>query len=249
MGLSKLFKIYKKSRFAKQSGFSLVELMVVVAIIGILAAIAIPNYQRFQRKARQSEVKLLASGIYNAEKMFISEHGFGTTNLHQTGFTPDGTINYMVGFSAVEGGTTINQAGRQIGFHGPLPNEAGGDLTTFHVCAQGITTLASNSPECTVATGADKDTNGNVLTNFPTGVADFQACKNTGSGSCGPVPTCNDMGSGANCSVVSAAAMDNTGRNNVSFSIGGIAAIGGTKDDIWVMTQDKTLRNVQDGTQ
>ena len=249
MKLSKLFKMYKRSRFGRQGGFSLVELMVVVAIIGILAAIAIPNYQRFQRKARQSEVKLLASGIYNAEKMFISEHGFGTTNLHQTGFTPDGTINYMVGFSAVEGGTTINQAIRQTGFHGPLPNEAGGDLTTFHVCNRGITTLASNSPECTVAQGADENTNGDPLTTFPTGITDFQACKNTGSGSCGPAPTCTGIGSGASCSVTSAAVMDNSGRNRVSFSIGGIAAIGGTNDDVWVMTQDKTLRNVQDGTQ
>ena len=253
MRLSKLFKMYRRSRFGKQGGFSLVELMVVVAIIGILAAIAIPNYQRFQRRARQSEVKLLAAGIYNAEKMFISEHGFGSTNLHQTGFTPDGTINYMVGFSAVEGGSTVinKTGGRPAGFHGPLPSKAGGDLTTFHVCGGGITTtaLASNSSACTVAIGADKDTSGKALTNFPTGIADFQTCKNTGSGGCGPPPTCTGMGSGAACSVVSAAVMTNTGRNNVSFSIGGIAGIGGSKDDIWVMTQDKTLRNAQDGTQ
>ncbi len=247
----KIYKMYRRSRFGRQGGFSLVELMVVVAIIGILAAIAIPNYQRFQRKARQSESKILASGLYNAEKMFISEHGFGSTNLHQIGFTPDGTVNYMVGFAAVEGGTKINQSTRQVGFHGPLPEKAGGDLTTFHVCGGGITgTLSSDAPDCTVATGADKDTSGVPLTNFPTGIADFQACANaSNTGNCSPAPACNNVGSGANCSVVSAAAMDNTGRNNVSFSIGAIAAIGGNKDDVWVMSQDKTLKNVQDGTQ
>jgi type IV pilus assembly protein PilA len=45
----------------QQSGFTLIELMIVVAIIGILAAIAIPSYMDYTRKARMSEVMLAAS--------------------------------------------------------------------------------------------------------------------------------------------------------------------------------------------
>ncbi|HEY1334522.1 MAG TPA: prepilin-type N-terminal cleavage/methylation domain-containing protein, partial [Myxococcaceae bacterium] len=40
-----------------RKAFTLVELMIVVAVIGLLAALAIPNYIRFQAKSKQAEVK------------------------------------------------------------------------------------------------------------------------------------------------------------------------------------------------
>lgn len=68
-------------------GFTLVEIMVAVAILAILAAIAIPNFFRFMAKARQTEALTALSGIYVAEAAFLgefsrygsfSEIGFGT---------------------------------------------------------------------------------------------------------------------------------------------------------------------------
>ncbi|WP_414645174.1 type IV pilin protein, partial [Candidatus Deferrimicrobium sp.] len=49
-----------------KKGFTLIELMIVVAIIGILAAIAIPNFLRFQAKSKQSEAKTNLGGIFTA---------------------------------------------------------------------------------------------------------------------------------------------------------------------------------------
>lgn len=58
-----------------QQGFTLIELMIVVAIIGILAAVAIPAYQDYTVKARYSEVVSLSSGYKTAVEVCINEEG------------------------------------------------------------------------------------------------------------------------------------------------------------------------------
>lgn len=79
-----------------QRGFTLIELMIVVAIIGILAAIAIPNFLRFQAKARQSEAKSNLKAIFTATKASAAEDlggidCFGSNNL--CGWAPeDGNV-------------------------------------------------------------------------------------------------------------------------------------------------------------
>ena len=55
-------------------GFTLIELMIVVAIIGILAAIAIPNFRNYQLKAKTSEAKVNLSAIATSQESYFAEY-------------------------------------------------------------------------------------------------------------------------------------------------------------------------------
>ena len=90
-----------KSSLRNQSGFSLIELMIVVAIIGILATIAVPNFNRFTGKAKQSEAKAALAAIYSGEKSFFAEWSQYYGDFRDIGYTPEGKFNYRIGFSAV----------------------------------------------------------------------------------------------------------------------------------------------------
>ena len=62
------------AKLRKNEGFTLIELMIVVAIIGILAAIAIPNFLNYQCKAKQSEAKQNLGALAKAEVAYFSEY-------------------------------------------------------------------------------------------------------------------------------------------------------------------------------
>ena len=84
-------------------GFSLVELMIVVAIIGVLAALAVPKFQSFQAKAKQSEAKSNLSHIYTLEQSYYGDQDKYSALLTDIGFTLQGHIRY--GYTASLVGT------------------------------------------------------------------------------------------------------------------------------------------------
>ena len=112
-----MMKLFRKS----EHGFSLVELMIVVAIIAILAAIAIPSFMRFAMKSKTSEATGNLSAIRTAEESYKAENdvylpaagtpgawvpgagastpdpwaGGGIAAFTAIGFEPDGAVRYQ----------------------------------------------------------------------------------------------------------------------------------------------------------
>jgi type IV pilus assembly protein PilA len=68
-----------------QKGFTLVELMVVVAIIGILSAVAIPNFNRYQEKSRMTGGKIQLSALYMAMESYYADND----TYNDSGYAPN----------------------------------------------------------------------------------------------------------------------------------------------------------------
>lgn len=90
-----------------KKGFTLIELMIVVAIIGILAAIAIPNFLRFQAKSKQAEAKTNLGAIgTTAESWMVENDSYQITVITDLGWAPTGTPRYSYWYAiGAPGGT------------------------------------------------------------------------------------------------------------------------------------------------
>ena len=101
-------------QFKGQKGFTLIELMIVVAIIGILAAIAIPNFLQYQMKSRQSEAKTNLQAIKTSEVAFQAERGC------YIGITAEGVATPAAGTTTARPGSRDQAAsGRGCGRRKP----------------------------------------------------------------------------------------------------------------------------------
>jgi type IV pilus assembly protein PilA len=93
------------NKLRSKKGFTLIELMIVVAIIGILAAIAIPNFLKFQAKSKQSEAKSNLGAIFTGQTSYFGENNV-YSNFPNINWSPSGTPRYrytLNGNGAVDG--------------------------------------------------------------------------------------------------------------------------------------------------
>lgn len=87
---------------SKQTGFTLIELMIIIAIIGILAAVAIPSYQSYTKKAKFAEVVLAAATVKtNIDSCFQGRGNYTLTNC-------DSINEVSINASAVTAANNVN---------------------------------------------------------------------------------------------------------------------------------------------
>ncbi|MEM7409859.1 MAG: prepilin-type N-terminal cleavage/methylation domain-containing protein [Myxococcota bacterium] len=108
----------------RRAGFTLIELMLVVAIVGVLAAVAIPNFLRYQLRTRSAEAGTNLVAIATAQRAYFSEFGLfidaatpvpatspgtgrlpwpGGTTFDQLGWAPEGAVQFQYAASADTG--------------------------------------------------------------------------------------------------------------------------------------------------
>ena len=100
----------------KIKGFTLIELMIVVAIIGIMAAIAIPNFISYMCKSKQSEAKTNLGAISTSQEAYAAETNSYSSSFSTIGFVTKGSPRYTyvidtantTAFRAVASSSAVN---------------------------------------------------------------------------------------------------------------------------------------------
>ncbi|MBD64084.1 MAG: hypothetical protein CME62_02680 [Halobacteriovoraceae bacterium] len=210
------------------SGFTLVEMMIAIAIIGVLAAVTVPNFKKYQAKSKVVEAKMQLASAYTAEKGFYQLFDMYATCLDYMGFDPTNEIDrrhFAIGFPNF-------QANIDPGFY----NSAVGERMVASECPRDLVDTPGSSVFL-----AGKAVGSAVMNTL----ADFQAAVPVTSNDismAGPVVP-DDVQSGLGTQ------SDNDSQTFVIAAAGYIDSQNLTPDvsALWSIDQDKKIKNHRPG--
>lgn len=136
---------------AIQKGFTLIELMIVIAIIGILAVIALPAYQDYTARAQVSEAITLMEGQKSAIVEYYADKGKWPTSNKEAGIADEGSIEgkYVKQVEVgADGVITATMKGENVN------NEIKGKTVSLTPTATTTTAAANGNPSTTTGNGS-----------------------------------------------------------------------------------------------
>jgi prepilin-type N-terminal cleavage/methylation domain-containing protein len=125
-------------RLKDRRGFTIIELMLVVCIIGVLSSIAIPTFLNFKERTKQTEAKVNLIGIFENEHAYFTEKNYFTEDMTAAGFGFAGVpkhYDFTCATPVSQSGTPPNIScnwitGSWMGLHG-IPGDGPGAGSTF----------------------------------------------------------------------------------------------------------------------
>ncbi|MBW3883488.1 pilin [Neisseria meningitidis] len=146
-----------------QKGFTLIELMIVIAIVGILAAVALPAYQDYTARAQVSEAILLAEGQKSAVTEYYLNHGIWPANNSSAGVASSASdikgkyvekvevANGVITATMLSSGVNKEIQGKKLSL---WAKRQAGSVKWF--CGQPVQRAGTATDDVTAANGTDK---------------------------------------------------------------------------------------------